>query len=56
MTFRAYWAARTFLFEERFGPRIRAAENASREEEAKLAERYRRTVAAMRREEPDGTG
>lgn len=52
MTFRAYWTARMLLWEERWGKRIREAENADREEELRLANQYAKTRAALRHEEP----
>lgn len=52
MTFRAYWAARRLLYEEKWGVRIRQAETAEREEAERLSARYRKTVAALRGEEP----
>lgn len=52
MSFQTYWSYRQLLWEEKFGPRSRAAEIQAREEEDRLAAQYRKTVAALRREEP----
>lgn len=53
MTYRAWWAARWFLFDEKFGPSIRAAELEARQQEAKLTADYARSVALLRKD-PDG--
>lgn len=49
MSARAFWTARWLLFEERFGPLIRAAARRERDEEAQLVAGYQRSVAALRK-------
>lgn len=48
MTYRAWWAARRFLFEEHYGILIRQAEREQRAEEARVAAHYERSVAVLR--------
>ena len=48
MTFRRWWTARLFLFDEKFGPLIRAAEREARQAEAKQAADYARSVAMLK--------
>ena len=54
MTYRAWWAARRLLFEERFGVLIREDEQRRRAKDAQLAADYERTVAILqkRQQEP----
>ena len=52
MTYREWWAARRFLFDERFGPLIRQAEREARAEEERTAAAYRRSVAQLKAQEP----
>lgn len=56
MTYRAWWTARWFLFEEKFGPLIRAAEREERQKEAALASAYARSVSLLKKAQgsPDG--
>ena len=57
MTYREWWAARWFLFDERFGPLIRRAEQERRIEEERIASQYRKSVAALKAQgSTDGTG
>ncbi len=48
MTYRAWWTARLFLFDEKFGPLIRAAELEERQQEARRASDYARSVAILK--------
>jgi hypothetical protein len=52
MTYRAWWNAREFMFEERFGLLIREAELKIKAQETQLAEQYRKSVAALKSQEP----
>ena len=57
MTYYEWWVARWFLFDERFGPLIRQAEDQERVEEERLASQYRKSVAALKAQgSSDGTG
>ena len=57
MTYREWWVARWFLFDERFGSLIRRAEQEERIEEERMASAYRRSVAALKAQgNPDGSG
>ena len=49
MSFRRHWAARTFLWEERFGLAIRQAERDEKAQQAQLASDYERTVALLKK-------
>ena len=57
MTYREWWTARRFLFDERFGPLIRHADREERLEEERIASQYRKSVAALKAQgSTDGTG
>jgi hypothetical protein len=48
MTYREWWAARRFLFDERFGTLLRQSERQARIEEERTAAAYRRSVAHLK--------
>lgn len=56
MTYRRLWTARWFLFDEKFGPLIRAAEREARQKEERQAAEYARSVALLKKVQgsPDG--
>lgn len=57
MTYREWWNARRFLFDERFGPLLRQADNAAKAEQERMSAAYRKSVAILKAQgSPDGSG
>ena len=48
MTFRRWWTARWFLFDEKFGPLIRAGEREEQMRAARQSADYARSVAMLK--------
>jgi hypothetical protein len=57
VTYAEWWNARRFLFDERFGPLLRQAENEAKAEEERMAAAYRKSVSVLKAQgSPDGSG
>jgi hypothetical protein len=57
MTYRAWWAARRLLYEERFGSLVRADEQQQRAREAKLRADYLRSIEYLKKQQAEhGSG
>lgn len=56
MTYRAWWAARRLLFEERFGSLMRQHEREERAKEAKQVSDYLRSVEFLKQRAEHGAG
>ena len=56
MTYRAWWAARRLLFEERFGVLVREHEREERAREAKQVSDYHRSIELLKQRAADGAG